>query len=259
MVMHAIAPALIGATFMTFPFATLGSASPASKAAARGRDVEIPRNDGWVTDLGGMLNPAADRALEKLLASYEQGSTHEIALLTVPSLDGQPIENLARKVGRAWGIGGEDMTNGALLVVSKEDRAVRIEVGRGLEDTLTDEISARIIRDVIVPEFQNGDYVTGIRQGIEVMHAAIGGDYARVRRTRPYVPDPIADVERILPQVLLAILWFFVRVSSALRRGSRRRPLDQLARAGGRGSDGGGFSGSGGGGGFSGGGASGGW
>jgi uncharacterized protein len=264
--------ALALALVVTAPTTPAFSAPP---SIVRGLDIEIPKNDGWVTDLAGMLNPAAERALEELMESYKQGSTHEIALLTVPSLKGQPIERFALQVGRAWGIGGKELNNGALLVASKEDRALRIEVGRGLEGNLTDSISGRIIRDVIVPEFQNGDYVTGLRQGIEAMHAAIGGDYAKVKRSRPARPDLESEVGRILPMLLIAILVFFVRVSNRLRRGRRRGtsvfpgmyipPIGggSLGRSrgwgGGRSSGGGGFSGFGGGGGFSGGGASGRW
>jgi uncharacterized protein len=75
------------------------------------------------------------------MESYKQGSTHEVALLTVRSLDGDSIENLALRTAREWGIGTKEKNNGALLVIALEDREMRIEVGRGLEGELTDSIS----------------------------------------------------------------------------------------------------------------------
>src|SRR5690606_1338357 len=107
--------------------------------------IDVPENDGWVTDLAGFLTPEQERELERMMESYRTGTTHEIALLTVPDLGGQPIERLALEVGRAWGLGTEERNNGALLVVAREERKIRIEVGRGLEGTLTDAISSRII------------------------------------------------------------------------------------------------------------------
>lgn len=239
----------------------------ASPSVARALDIEVPKNDGWVTDLAGLLSSKEERSLEALMESYKQGSTHEIALLTVPDLKGEPIERFALDVGRAWGIGGKEQNNGALLVVSKADRALRIEVGRGLEGGLTDSISGRIIRDVIVPRFKRGDYAGGLRQGIEAMHAAIGGDYGKL----PKAASPVAVglVGVIVPAMLFLLIMFLVVIA---RHSGRRRgripalgfgpmlPPFGLGRGSGGGrSSGGGFSGFGGGGGFSGGGASGRW
>jgi uncharacterized protein len=208
--MHALAPALIGAAFVATPFAARVSASSAaapacasfaSTATTRRLDREIPPRDGWVLDLAEMLDERQERSLEKLMESYQQDTTHEIALLIVPELDGQSIERLARKIGRTWGIGGEDMQRGALLVISKADRTVRIEVGAELEGKLSDSIRGRIIQGVIVPYFRRADFITGIRQGIESMNAAIGGNYVglpadRTHRSRSWlrllIPLPIA-------------------------------------------------------------------
>lgn len=238
-------------------------------ASTRAPELQIPKNDGWVTDLAGMLSPEQERELEELMERYKQGSTHEIALLTVPELKGEPIERFALDVGRAWGIGGKDKNNGALLVVSKADRAVRIEVGRGLEGNLTDSISGRIIRDVIVPRFRRGDFAGGLRQGIEAIHEAIGGKYGKLPKES--VPVAVGLLGAIVPLFVLAFVIFLI-VISRTRHGWRRRPglfpgmfIPPISGGrgfgGGRSSGGGfgGFSGFGGGGGFSGGGASGRW
>ena len=104
---------------------------------------DLPRNDGWVTDLGDMLTPDQEASLEALMESYKSGTTHEIALLTVPNLGGRALESYSLDVARTWGIGGPDANNGALLFVSRDDRVMRIEVGRGLEGNLTASIPSR--------------------------------------------------------------------------------------------------------------------
>jgi uncharacterized protein len=231
-----------------------------------------PANDGWVTDLAGFLTPEQERALESLMQSYATGSTNEIALLTVPDLGGEPIERFALEVGRAWGIGKTERNNGALVVVARSERKVRIEVGRGLEGSVTDSISGRIIRDVIAPRFKSGDYYAGLRAGIEALHAAAGGDYAKIPGGRTGQRSRGAG---LIPLILFLVLFSILRGLG--RRGPRGRGgsggiapwilgsiLASRGRGGhsggwGSGGGGGGFGGFGGGGGFSGGGASGGW
>jgi len=235
---------------------------------------EVPANDGWVTDLAGMLTTEQEAALEALMESYRSGTTHEIALLTVPDLDGRSLEDYSLEVARAWGIGGKEENNGALLFVAQDERKMRIEVGRGLEGNLTDSISGRIIRDVIAPEFKRGQYYAGLRGGIEAMHAAIGGDYGPLRASQG---GQAASRGQAGCVALLFNLFFLFFVVSAIARSRRRGGttggvLPWLILAGlgggrggrggggfGGGGGGGGFGGFGGGGGFSGGGASGGW
>jgi len=228
----------------------------------------IPKNEGWVTDRAGLLTAEQRRELETLMESYKQGTTHEIALLTVESLHGEPIERFALEVGRAWGIGGKEKNNGALLVVSKADRKIRIEVGRGLEGNLTDSISGRIIRDVMVPQFKQGRYFDGIKDGIVAIHDAIGGNYGRIPSKSGGGSD--AAFASILPLLIFLIIVVIVlsRIARRARRGGGGFFIGPWlggggfgggSRGGGGGFSGGGFSGFGGGGGFSGGGASGGW
>jgi len=251
-------------------FLVLGPAN-----VARGQ-VDVPANDGWVTDLAGMLSPAEERSLEALMESYKQGSTHEIALLTVPDLGGESVERFALEVARAWKIGSAETSNGALLLVSKGDRKIRIEVGKGLEGDLPDILAGRIIRNVITPAFKGGDFPGGLRGGVEAMHAAIGGDYGPIESSRRVRHDIGVRGGGVAFFVLLIFMAF---LSSARRsRGSGQGMgiwpwlLFTSTMNNGRGSfhSGGGFGGSSGGfggggfsgfsgGGFSGGGASGGW
>jgi uncharacterized protein len=237
--------------------------------AALGQEFEIPANDGWVTDRAAFLQPAEERALEALMESYRTGSGQEIALLTVPDLSGRSIEEFALAVARAWKIGDRETSSGALLVVAREERSLRIEVGRGLEGTLTDSVAGRIIRDVITPEFREGRFYSGMRLGIEAIHAALGGDYGPLERRSQGPPPGVALIPLIVLVLLIAFVrrkvrsgwggsgalpWILASQIGSMQGGSRGR-----SSSGWSGSSGGGFRGFGGGGGFSGGGASGRW
>ncbi len=235
---------------------------------AAAQELEVPSNDGWVTDLAGLLTPAQEQALEESLEAYKQGSGHEVAVLTVPTLNGAPIERFALQVARDWKIGREGSDDGVLLVISKAERKLRIEVLRGLEGDIPDSVAGRIIRDVISPRFKQDRYYDGVREGVEAICAAAGGDYAPLERASRRSP-PAAALAGLIP------LLFFLFVFMALARSGRRARttgggsalpwilmgsmLGGGGRRGGGGFGGGGFSGFGGGGGARGGGASGGW
>jgi uncharacterized protein len=266
------------------PLPALILALAASTAAAQYRDrgsgviddrpgktqeghLAIPENQGWVTDLARMLSSAEKRELESLMESYKQGTTHEIALLTMESLHGEPIERFALEVFRTWGLGTKGRSNGALLVVAKDDHLIRIEVGRGLEGNLTDSICGRIIRDVVVPEFKRGRFGEGLKSGVVAIHEAIGGNYGRIPSSAPAVTLGLAGLVPIL-----FFLFVLLVIVSRIRRGLRSGwnvggglgPPTTWGgfggfSGGGFGGGGGGFSGFGGGGGASGGGATGGW
>lgn len=133
---------------------------------------------GFVSDFAGVFAPNEMEGLETELASYARASGNEIAVVTIPSLGGDTIENFAEELFKEWGIGKEGKDNGALLLVARDDRTMRIEVGYGLEPELTDLESGAIIRDVITPAFRNGDYFAGVQNGVRAMEDAIGGTYA---------------------------------------------------------------------------------
>lgn len=265
-------------------FAPAVPAAPAASTARAERD--LPRNDGWVTDLAGLLTPPQEKSLEALMESFQRGSGHDIALLTVPDLGGEPIESLALRVGREWKLGGKSLNDGALLVISKGDREMRIEVGRGLEGTLTDAICSRIIRDVITPQFQAGDFAAGLEQGLIAMQKAAGGDYAALpERARQHGAEPLALIPVLLFIIVMIVIvkrsrgggrggprggsgssssasiWPWLLAANAIGRSSGRSSGGGFGSFGGfgGGGGGGGFGGFGGGGGFSGGGASGRW
>ncbi|MFB3132547.1 MAG: YgcG family protein, partial [Rhodothermales bacterium] len=119
-----------------------------------------------ITDQADLLSAQTEQTLTTLLAAHEEATTNQVVVLTVPSLQGIPIENFALQVAEATGLGTAEKDNGVLLVVAVEDRKVRIEVGYGLEGVLPDVIASRIIREQIVPHFRDGAYERGIELGV---------------------------------------------------------------------------------------------
>jgi len=126
-----------------------------------------------IVDQANVLNPQQKTDLESLLAAETTRSGNQIGILVVKSLEGESLEDYSIKVARAWGIGDRERNNGVLLLAAIDDRKLRIEVGRGLEGSLTDLRSSRIIRDRIAPEFRKSDYYAGLRSGVEGITVAI--------------------------------------------------------------------------------------
>src|SRR6516165_8126462 len=136
----------------------------------------FPELTGRVVDEAGILDPATKAALERKLADFETKTTGQIVVVVLKSLRGTSIEDYGYQLGRHWQIGQKDKNNGALLIVAPNERKVRIEVGYGLEGTLTDAISKFIIENSILPRFKAGDFQGGIRRGIEDIIQVLGGD-----------------------------------------------------------------------------------
>jgi uncharacterized protein len=146
-------------------------------AAATAWALDVPRLKGRINDYAGMLSPETANRLDAQLADLERTDSTQVVVLTIPSLEGQSLEEYSIKVAQAWGIGQKGKDNGALLLVSKADRKVRIEVGYGLEGVLTDALSGRIISQNIVPAFKAGNFDAGIQAGVSAVIAAVRGEY----------------------------------------------------------------------------------
>ncbi|MEX2474162.1 YgcG family protein [Marinobacter sp.] len=221
---------------------------------------EFPELTGRVVDNADMLPDKVESRLGQMLESHETATSEQVVVVTLPNLQGRPIEEFGYQLGRHWGIGQEGEDNGALLIVAEEERRIRIEVGYGLEGRLTDAASATIINQVITPAFRAGDIPSGIVNGAEAMLQVLGGEPLMAPTSR-------SSGREDRPHPALAILFFVIVIMSFFggMRGGRGRAallggLAAGAMMGGRG--GGGFGGGGfggGGGGFGGGGASGGW
>lgn len=139
--------------------------------------LEVPALKGRVNDYANMLSPGTRQQLETMLAELERSDSTQIAVLTIASLEGEVLEEYSLKVAETWKIGQKGKDNGALLLIAKNDRKLRIETGYGLEGRLTDLQAGRIIRDVIRPKFRDGDFDGGTLAGVTAMVAAVRGEY----------------------------------------------------------------------------------
>lgn len=136
--------------------------------------LEVPAHGGqWVVDAARLLPPAEKDKLGAELRRYAEASGNQIVILTVPSLEGESIAAYANKAARAWGIGSKEGNTGVLIVVAKAEARVRFEVGRSLEDRLTDVLSKRIQRDVTVPHFRAGRFGQGLSESVAAIQTAL--------------------------------------------------------------------------------------
>jgi uncharacterized protein len=227
----------------------------------------FPALTGRVVDAARLLSPVTIADLERKLSDLEQKSGIQLVVATVPSLDGQEIEPYANALFRAWKLGEAKKNNGALLLITPKEHRMRIEVGYGLEGTLTDAVSSLIIRNAIAPRFKAGDFNGGVTRGVDDIITALTTDAAewKPKPTDTRVEHEATLLDSLAPfLIFLFILFVFTRIA---RRGGGNTVFIPMGMGGGfprgGGFGGGGFGGgggfSGGGGSSGGGGASGGW
>jgi uncharacterized protein len=228
--------------------------------------LEPPALSGRVNDYAHLLPAETARALTDRLAAHEQKTGHQFVVLTIPSLEGDPLEDFSIRTVEKWKLGHAKVDDGLLLLVVQRERKVRIEVGYGLEGHITDALSSRIIRNTIVPAFRGGDYAGGIEQGVFALLRADGDDPGPAARTVRGAPPPSSGSGSSLwpllffAPIVLLFLWLRGRGSGGYGPGGRLgggyygRGYRGGYWGGGGGFGGGGFGGGGGGGGFSGGG-----
>jgi uncharacterized protein len=145
--------------------------------AASALSTEVPYLSRRVNDTAEILSASTVSSLETLLKAHEDSTSNQVAVLTVASLEGESIEEYSIRVVDSWKLGQKGKDNGVLLLVARDDRKVRIEVGRGLEGDLPDITCGSIIRKQVLPRFKEGDYDAGVIDGVQAILAAIGGSY----------------------------------------------------------------------------------
>jgi uncharacterized protein len=138
--------------------------------------VNFPEPTGYVNDFANIISNPVEEALEQRLSSFTASTSNELTVVTLKSLEGDSVENVAVDLFSQWGIGSKEKDNGVLLLISVEDRELRIEVGYGLEPVLTDARAGNIIRNEITPAFKDGDYDAGVTAGTEAIISVISGD-----------------------------------------------------------------------------------
>ena len=217
---------------------------------------KFPKLQLWATDLTNTLNKSELDNLNKRLTTFEDTTSNQILSLMISTLDGYPIEMYSYDVASQNKIGTARSDNGVLLLIVKDDRKLRIEVGYGLEGVLPDALTSSIIRNVIVPRLKAEQYYLAISDGIDAIISAIGGEYKADKVQSDNNKFPF-----ILVVIIFIIFWTMIKrgggpfVPGGIYRGSSRG-----WGGGWSGGSGGGFGGfSGGGGSFGGGGASGSW
>jgi uncharacterized protein len=197
----------------------------AAAGARAAEPVAVPRLEARVTDLTGTLTAAEQADLEQQLRAFEQRKGAQIVLLMVPTTQPETIEQYSIRVAEAWKLGREKSDDGVILLVAKQDRALRIEVGYGLEGALTDAHTSRIINETITPLFRQGDYFGGLRAGLQQIMAVVDGE-ALPEPDRGW-NRPVDRLQRLLPPLI-----FGVFILSAVLRGVFGRTLGAAATGG---------------------------
>ncbi|OGD08892.1 MAG: hypothetical protein A2Y86_02600 [Candidatus Aminicenantes bacterium RBG_13_62_12] len=201
-------------------------------------DLKIPPSPGrWVTDTAGFLSPGTIQTLDARLEAYAQQTGHQVIVYIGKSTEGYSIEEFAVKAFQAWAVGRKGLDDGVALFIMAEDRAVRIEVGYGLESVIPDITAGRIINDIMIPKVRAGDADGAVSDAVSAILGTISGEAA------PGTPKPGKNTGQailIIFGIIVFLIIFLTNPSLALWL------LINILSGGGRRSGGGGFSGSGG-------------
>ena len=169
--------------------------------------------EGLVVDQTNTLTPEQESALEPKLIAYDKSTSNQIAVVIIPALKGNSIEDVALQIGRDWGVGGQaDKDNGVVILVAKDDRKMRIEVGYGLEGAVTDYITSSIIQNTLRPNFREGNYYRGLTEAVDEIIKAAEGRY-----TAPEGYGKKSGIKKW--QVILALIVIFIILGSIGRGG----------------------------------------
>jgi uncharacterized protein len=191
---------------------------------------KFPPLTGRIVDEANLLSAADKAEILTMLRQLEGKSADQVVVYTTNSLQGYEIEEIGYRLGRFWKIGQGDISNGIILIVAPKDRKVRIEVGRGLEGTMTDLLSGTIIRNGILPAFRRGDFSAGVKEGVRDIKDVLLGDKAEVeKRARSIKPrQPATDWTPLIFLALFAV--FFIFVSMQERKQAALQPSNMNRR-----------------------------
>jgi uncharacterized protein len=176
----------------------------------------FPALTGRVMDGAKIISPATKQQLTTQLAAHEQQTTNQMVIVTLPSLQGQPIEEYGVALGRHWAIGQKGKNNGLLFIIAPNDRQVRIEVGYGLEGVMTDAESSTIIQQIVLPEFKSGNYEAGIVKGTTSILGLLSHDAAITEEVHGLMQQNAGNDEPGNWVFLLIILIFFFHLRPLL-------------------------------------------
>ncbi len=169
-----------------------------------GAQVPVPPLTGRVTDLTATLTAEQKAALEQTLQAFEARKGSQLALLIVPTTAPETIEQYSLRVAEQWKLGRKKVDDGAILVVAKTDRALRIEVGYGLEGALNDATSKRIISEIITPRFKQEDFYGGITAGVDQIIRVVDGEALPEPKAKPV--GSIGNIQQYVPVIFILAL-----------------------------------------------------
>jgi uncharacterized protein len=183
----------------------------------------FPALTGRVVDQAGVLDATARARLDSKLSDLESKTSTQLVVATLASLQGYEIADYGYRLGRHWGIGQKGTNNGAILIVAPKERAVRIEVGYGLEGKLTDAVSRLIIENSILPRFRASDVAGGIERGVDDIVQVLSGDAEEFNKRAAVRPRPTASegLGSFLPVAIFFGIWLLMYLSARRRRRSR--------------------------------------
>ncbi|HYC35608.1 MAG TPA: TPM domain-containing protein [Usitatibacter sp.] len=191
--------------------------------------IPVPKLAARVTDLTGTLTAAQREALEGKLAAFEKSRGSQVAVLLVPSIGQETIEEFAGRVTDEWKLGRQGVDDGVLFVVALKERRMRIHTGRGVQGTLTDALSRRIVADLVAPRFRNGDFAGGIEAGVDAILKAIEGEELPL----PDLAQPSGKVDVLSSSAnFLMLAFFLIPVVGMMLRGIFGRFFGATATSG---------------------------
>jgi uncharacterized protein len=158
----------------------------------------FPELSGRVTDEAGLLSAATRAQITQLLAQHEQATSNQVVVVILKSLQGYTIEDYGYQLGRHWGLGQKQRDNGVLLIVAPKERRVRIEVGYGLEGTLTDALSSNIIQTRILPQFRQQHFDAGVLAGVQAILEVLKGSYTPITVKQQSAHNPAANLGKVI-------------------------------------------------------------
>jgi uncharacterized protein len=174
--------------------------------------LDVPFLSGRVNDLAGMVPSEVAARIDAKLAAYEAKTGAQVAVLTIPSLEGEAIEDYSVRVASTWKLGQQDKDNGVLFLVAQSDRKMRIEVGYGLEPVLTDLATGRILDQIVRAKFRDGDFGGGIEAGVDGILAVLEGspEAASLTSASSSPPVPVSSALMVLGMYVLVVGVFSV-------------------------------------------------
>jgi uncharacterized protein len=173
-----------------------------------------------VNDYAGVLSAAERERLERKLVERERESSSQVVVAVFRALEGESLEDFSIRLAQAWRVGRKGLDNGVIFLVFLDDRRMRLEVGYGLEATLTDALAGAIIRDEVAPRFREGRYADGIEAGLDAIAAVIAGTY---RQPAPSRGGPRAETVVVLGLVAFVAIFAVVAALGAAQQQRRTR------------------------------------